>query len=79
MLGRLRPIGTLIAVCMTTVLLATASARAASGLTVTRAMLANGLRVVVVHDPIAPVVTTILNYKVGSDEQSLPGEAHALE
>ncbi|MHB8177268.1 MAG: M16 family metallopeptidase [Vulcanimicrobiaceae bacterium] len=79
MLGRLRPIGTLIAVCMTAALLATASARAASGLTVTRATLANGLRVVVVHDPIAPVVTTILNYKVGSDEQSLPGEAHALE
>jgi zinc protease len=51
----------------------------ASGVSVTRATLANGLRVIVVHDPLAPVVTTMLNYRAGSDEQTVPGEAHALE
>ncbi|MGH7736430.1 MAG: M16 family metallopeptidase [Candidatus Tyrphobacter sp.] len=51
----------------------------AAGLRVTRATLANGLRVVVVHDPLAPVVTTVMNYEVGSDEQTLPGLAHATE
>jgi zinc protease len=54
-------------------------ARPASALTVTRATLANGLHVVVVHDPLAPVVTTIMNYRAGSDEQTLPGLAHATE
>ena len=51
----------------------------AQGLTVTRATLSNGLRVVVVHDPLAPVVTTVLNYEVGSDEQHYDGQAHAIE
>ncbi len=51
----------------------------AAGVTVTRATLANGLQVVVVHDPLAPVVTAIMNYKAGSDEQTLPGLAHATE
>lgn len=51
----------------------------ASDVAVTRATLSNGLQVVVVHDPLAPVVTTILNYKVGSDEQQYDGQAHALE
>lgn len=46
---------------------------------VTRATLANGLRVVVVRDPLAPVVSTVLNYQAGSDEQTVDGEAHALE
>jgi zinc protease len=46
---------------------------------VTRATLSNGLRVIVVRDPLAPVVTTMLNYEAGSDEQTTAGEAHALE
>ena len=46
---------------------------------VTRATLSNGLEIVVVHDPLAPVVTTMLNYKVGSDEQWIDGLAHATE
>jgi zinc protease len=51
----------------------------AQALGVTRATLSNGLRVVVVRDPLAPVVTAVLNYRVGSNEERYPGEAHALE
>ncbi len=48
---------------------------------VTRATLPNGLRVVVVRDPLAPVVTTVVNYLAGSDEApaGFPGTAHAQE
>ncbi len=46
---------------------------------VTRATLANGLQVIVVHNPLAPVVTAMMNYRVGSDEQWIPGLAHATE
>jgi zinc protease len=46
---------------------------------VTRATLSNGLKVIVVRDRLAPVVTTMLNYKVGSDEQWIDGLAHATE
>ncbi len=59
--------------------LAVAAPADASSLTVTRATLPNGLRVIVVRDPLAPVVSTILNYEAGSDEQTIDGEAHALE
>jgi zinc protease len=52
---------------------------AASATDVTRATLPNGLQIVVVHDPLAPVVTAQLNYKVGSDEQWIDGLAHATE
>src|SRR5207302_9332942 len=48
---------------------------------VTRATLENGMRVVVVRDPLAPVVTVEQNYLVGGNEtpQGFPGMAHAQE
>lgn len=52
---------------------------AAAGVDVTRATLSNGLQVIVVHNPLAPVVTTMLNYRSGSDDQTVDGLAHATE
>ena len=48
---------------------------------VVRATLENGLRVVVVRDALAPVVTTAVNYLVGANEAppGFPGMAHAQE
>jgi zinc protease len=48
---------------------------------VTRETLANGLRVVIVRDPLAPVVSVYDNYLVGADEtpDGFPGMAHAQE
>src|SRR5215475_2166799 len=48
---------------------------------ITRATLENGLRVVIIHDPLAPVVTVEDNYLVGADETpaGFPGMAHAQE
>src|SRR5229473_695083 len=64
---------------------ATASAAAqqppAPDANITRETLDNGLRVVVIRDPLAPVVTVEQNYLVGADETlpNFPGMAHAQE
>ena len=48
---------------------------------VTRATLKNGLRVVVIRDSLAPVVSVYLNFLAGGDETppGFPGMAHAQE
>src|SRR5882762_842904 len=53
----------------------------AGGGDITRATLDNGLRVVIVRDPLAPVVTVEENYLVGANETppGFPGMAHAQE
>ena len=57
------------------------SAAANADTSVTRATLANGLRVVIVRDPLAPVVTVYDNYLAGANETpaGFPGMAHAQE
>ncbi|MGH7715957.1 MAG: M16 family metallopeptidase, partial [Vulcanimicrobiaceae bacterium] len=46
---------------------------------VTRATLKNGLQVVVLRDPFAPVVSIMMNYETGADEEPITGLAHAQE
>jgi zinc protease len=46
-----------------------------------RATLTNGMQVIIVRNTLAPVVTTMVNYRVGSDAcpPGFPGTAHATE
>ena len=46
-----------------------------------RKTLENGLQVIIVYNPLSPVATSVVNYKVGSDEvpAGFPGTAHAME
>lgn len=48
---------------------------------VLRSVLDNGLRVIIVRDTLAPVVTTVINYGAGSNDtpEGFPGTAHAVE
>lgn len=48
---------------------------------VVKAVLANGMRVIIVRDALAPVVSSQVNYLVGSNEApaGFPGTAHAVE
>jgi zinc protease len=66
---------------LTESVLAASVAGAQPATAVVRQTLANGMKVVVVRNPLAPVVTTEINYLVGSDETpaAFPGTAHAVE
>ncbi len=75
----MRSLRFVICAALTAATFALAAPAGASSVTVTRATLPNGLKIVVVHNPLAPVVSTVLNYEAGSDEQTIDGEAHALE
>ena len=57
------------------------SVKPASGNDIVRATLKNGMRVVIVKNTLAPVVTTQVNYLAGSRETppGFPGTAHAQE
>lgn len=52
-----------------------------SAASVLRATLDNGLRVIIVHDPLAPVATIYENYLAGGEDtpSGFPGTAHAQE
>lgn len=67
--------------CVTTVSAQTPPAPARTDANITRATLANGMRVVIVRDALAPVVTVETNFLVGGNETppGFPGMAHAEE
>ena len=67
---------------LTTLIIAATTGNAAdSAATVLRATLDNGMRVVIVRDPLAPVATVYENYLVGGQDTpaGFPGTAHAQE
>lgn len=66
----------LILLC-TLMIVGAAQARAANP--VVQDTLSNGLRVVLLPNRLAPVATTIVSYGVGSDDDTMPGVAHATE
>ncbi|MBV9270396.1 MAG: insulinase family protein [Candidatus Eremiobacteraeota bacterium] len=61
------------------VLAGSAGIASAAESNVTRATLKNGMRIVVVRNTLAPVVTAMLHYRVGSNDQTIAGLAHAVE
>lgn len=50
-----------------------------AGAGVVRATLANGMQVILLTNKLAPVTTTVMTYGVGSDDDTMPGIAHATE
>ncbi len=77
---RTRKTGVLLG-ALSLLLLASSSALTSANGDVLHTTLANGLRVVIVRNSLAPVVTTEVNYLVGSNEapEGFPGMAHAQE
>jgi zinc protease len=72
---------TRLAVGLVTLVVCAEGSTAQTETNVFRTTLSNGLSVIIVQNPLAPVVTTVINYKAGSDEapDGFPGTAHAME
>lgn len=78
-MNRILRMAVIVALTLTVGTMAGAASSQSPG--VVRATLPNGLRVIIVQDTLAPVVTTEMNYLVGSDEapDGFAGTAHAVE